>query len=77
MKTDMSSNIDSIRGRVETPVSMMNRTVTKKDAWDGSEIHFVRVVWSEVWETLTTENSQKGIVRRTFVHNFKGRDIGV
>lgn len=40
-KTTMTGNVHVISSKIETPVTMMIGTVTEKDTWKGTKIHFV------------------------------------
>ena len=40
-KTTMTGNVHVISSKIETPVTMVIGTVTEKDTWKGTKIHFV------------------------------------
>lgn len=41
---------------------MMIRTITNEEALCGSKIHFVAIIWAEIWESLASKDSKKRVV---------------
>lgn len=57
MKSNMTSDIDSISGWIQTPIPMMKGAIPEKNTWCGVEIRFVVVIGPKVREALAAEHT--------------------
>jgi hypothetical protein len=63
IENDISRNIDTICGNMETLVPFMEGAISKEDTFFGTILELVFVIWTKVWPTRTTEDFEKGVVR--------------
>lgn len=58
----MPNKINFIDGKVETPISVMVRAITKEDTWCWQILHFVRIIGMKILKTKTSEYFEEKIV---------------
>lgn len=76
VKTNVTSNVDPVGNRVKAPVSIVNRTITKKDTRRRPKVHFVTIIRAKVGKTLTSKDSKKRVIWFAVKKMFKGRFVG-
>ena len=59
IEADMTEDVNVVRDKVKASVPVMKKTIPHEDTRSGVKIHFVSVIWSEVWEALRIENPKE------------------
>lgn len=58
---------------METPITMIGRTITEEHTCKGSKIDFASVTWSKERPIEPTKHLEESVIWLTVVKNFKGR----
>lgn len=59
IETNMSGYVYPFSGRIQAPVTMVNRTVAKEDTRSGAKINLVMVIRTKIGKTLASKDSKK------------------
>jgi hypothetical protein len=66
IKNDITGNINTARGAVETLVPLVHRAIPQEDTHRGSERQLASIVLPQARPTSASKNTEKGVVGLDF-----------